>query len=212
MKKVKRIHIADMQPFFMIALYPRATIRFCLMFKPLIYFFFIGIVGAFSSELAKFVKTNYQFQFTLGDLVSSSMIFSVIAFVTSTAIAAIILQFLGSSLGGKGTFKQMFQALSLTYIPFIWILPMLLFWMQLSPESYFIYGDFTQSVGDKIMGVIGLVVILLASIWTLFLVLKAIQEVQRFSMAKAIIALAICILTISIVIYAMYAVTGIIFI
>ena len=212
MKKVKRIHIADMQPFFMIALYPRATIRFCLMFKPLVYFVFIGIVGAFSTELVRFAKEEYDFQFTLGDIVSSSMIFSVITFVTSTAILAIILQFLGSSLGGKGTFKQMFRALSLTYFPFIWILPMLLFWMQLSPESYFVYGDFTQSVGDKIMGFIGLVVILLACIWSLFLVLKAIQEVQRFSMAKAITALAICILTVSVIIYAMYAVTGIIFI
>ena len=212
MKKVKRIHIADMQPFFMIALYPRATIRFCLMFKPLIYFFFIGIVGAFSSELAKFVKTNYQFQFTLGDIVSSSMIFSVITFVTSTAITAIILQFIGSSLGGKGTFKQMFQALSLSYIPFIWILPLLLFWMQLSPESYFVYGDFTQSKGDLVMGVIGTVFVALASIWALFLVLKGIQEVHRFSMIKAITTLIICLLTVSVLIFVLYTVTGVMFI
>ena len=188
MEKVKKIHIHDMQPVLMIAKYPRATIRFCIMFKPLIYFFFIGIVGAFSSQLSNFVNEDYPFQFTLGDIVSSSMIFSVIVFVFSTLISAALMQFFGKTLGGKGNFKQMFRALCLTYIPFIWILPALLFWMQLSPESYFVIPGIELTIGDHLMTYAGPILIVIASIWSLFLIVKAIQEVQRLSLLRSIVS------------------------
>ena len=188
MEKVKKIHIHDMQPVLMIAKYPRATIRFCIMFKPLIYFFFIGIVGAFSSQLSNFVNEDYPFQFTLGDIVSSSMIFSVIVFVFSTLISAALMQFFGKTLGGKGNFKQMFRALCLTYIPFIWILPALLFWMQLSPESYFVIPGIELTIGDQLMTYAGPILIVSASIWSLFLIVKAIQEVQRLSLLRSIVS------------------------
>jgi hypothetical protein len=188
LEKVKKIHIHDMQPVLMIAKYPRATIRFCIMFKPLIYFFFIGIVGAFSSQLSNFVNEDYPFQFTLGDIVSSSMIFSVIVFVFSTLISAALMQFFGKTLGGKGNFKQMFRALCLTYIPFIWILPALLFWMQLSPESYFVIPGIELTIGDQLMTYAGPILIVSASIWSLFLIVKAIQEVQRLSLLRSIVS------------------------
>ena len=177
-----------MQPVLMIAKYPRATIRFCIMFRPLFYFFFIGIVGVFGLELSRFVNTEYLFQFTLGDIVSSSMIFSVVVYVISTLISAGLMQFFGKMLGGKGNFKQMFQAFSLTYIPFIWILPMLLFWMQLSPESYFVIPGKELTIGDTIMTYVGPLFILLASIWSIILMVKAIQEIQRLSMLRSIVS------------------------
>ena len=127
MNKVKKIHISDMEPMFLIFKYPRATIRFCLMYKPLIYFYFIGIVGAFSSELTQFVNTKYHFQYTLGEIVSNSMVMSIILFVITTFIGAGLFQLFGRFVGGKGKFKLMYRALCLTYIPFIWILPILLF-------------------------------------------------------------------------------------
>ncbi len=177
----------------MIAKYPRATVRFCIMFKPLIYFFFIGIVGTFSAELTKFVNTEYPFKFTLGDIVSSSMIYSVIVFAISTSLSAALIQFFGKLLGGKGNFKQMFRAFCLTYIPYIWILPVLLFWMQLSPESYFIIQGKELTTGDIIMTFVGPILILIASMWSLFLTVKAIQEVQRLSILRSIVSLILLI-------------------
>lgn len=196
MKKVKKIHIHDMQPVLMIAKYPQATIRFCIMFRPLIYFFFIGIVGSFSVELSKFVNTEYLFQYTLGDIVASTMIFSVMTFVISTSISAALIQFLGKMLGGKGNFKQMFRAISLTYIPYIWILPVLLFWMQLSPESYFVIPGKELTIGDTIMTYVGPILILIASIWSLFLIVKSIQEVQRLSLLRSIVSLLLLVIVI----------------
>ena len=209
MEKVKKIHIHDMQPVLMIAKYPRATIRFCIMFKPLIYFFFIGIVGAFSSQLSNFVNEDYPFQFTLGDIVSSSMIFSVIVFVFSTLISAALMQFFGKTLGGKGNFKQMFRALCLTYIPFIWILPALLFWMQLSPESYFIIPGIALTIGDRIMTFVGPALIFLASIWSIFLVVKAIQEVQRLSMLRSIVSFLLLVVVIASFSIMLFMTTGV---
>ena len=193
----------------MIAKYPRATIRFCIMFKPLIYFFFIGIVGTFSSQLSNFVNEEYPFQFTLGDIISSSVIFSVIVFVFSTLISAALMQFFGRTLGGKGNFKQMFRALCLTYIPFIWILPALLFWMQLSPESYFIIPGIELTIGDRIMTFAGPTLIFLASIWSIFLVVKAIQEVQRLSMLRSIVSFLLLVVVIASFSIMLFMTTGV---
>ena len=209
MGTVKKIHINDMQPVLMIAKYPRATIRFCLMFKPLFYFFFIGVVGAFSTQLAKLVNMKYQFQFTLGDIVSSSMVVSVIMFALSTLLSGVIVQFLSKSLGGKGNFKHMFQALCLTYIPYIWILPILLFWMQLSPESYFIIPGMELSVGDQLMTYIGPICIGIATLWGIFLTIKAIQEVQRFTLVRSIVTFLLFIVVLFALGIILYMSTGI---
>ena len=201
-----------MQPVLMIAKYPQATIRFCIMFRPLIYFFFIGIVGSFSVELSKFVNTKYLFQYTLGDIVASTMIFSVITFVISTSISAALIQFLGKMLGGKGNFKQMFRAISLTYIPYIWILPVLLFWMQLSPESYFVIPGKELTIGDQLMTYVGPIIILIASIWSLFLIVKAIQEVQRLSLLRSIVSLLLLVVVIVSFAIILFMTTGILLI
>jgi len=195
-----------MQPVLMIAKYPRATIRFCIMFRPLIYFFFIGIVGTFSSELMKWVNMEYPARFTLGNIVVSSMFYSVIVFTFSTLISAALIHFFGKTLGGKGNFKQMFRALCLTYIPFIWVLPVLLFWMQLSPESYFIIPWKELTIGDQIMTYVGPILISIASIWSMFLIIKAIQEVQKLSMLRSIVSLlllGVVIASLSIILFMM---------
>ena len=179
------------------------------MFKPLIYFFFVGIVGAFSSELSKLVNMKYPFQFTLGDIVSSSMVFSVIVFVFSTLISGALIQFFGRMLGGKGNFKQMFRSLCLTYIPFIWILPALLFWMQLSPESYFVIPGKELTIGDQIMIYVGPILIFIASCWSLFLVVKAIQEVQRLSMLRSIVSFLLLVVVIASFSIILFMTTGI---
>jgi len=201
-----------MQPVLMIAKYPQATIRFCIMFRPLIYFFFIGIVGSFSVELSKFVNTKYLFQYTLGDIVASTMIFSVITFVISTSISAALIQFLGKMLGGKGNFKQMFRGISLTYIPYIWILPVLLYWMQLSPESYFVIPGKELTIGDQLMTYVGPIIILIASIWSLFLIVKAIQEVQRLSLLRSIVSLLLLVVVIVSFAIILFMTTGILLI
>ena len=201
-----------MQPVLMIAKYPQATIRFCIMFRPLIYFFFIGIVGAFSVDLSKFVNEEYLFQYTLGEIVASTMIFSVMTFVISTSISAALIQFLGKMLGGKGNFKQMFRAISLTYIPYIWILPVLLFWMQLSPESYFVIPGKELTIGDTIMTYVGPILILIASIWSLFLIVKAIQDVQRLSVLRSIVSLLLLIVVIVNFVIILFMTTGILLI
>ena len=190
----------------MIAKYPRATIRFCIMFRPLIYFFFIGIIGTFSSELMKLVNMKYPSEFTLGNIVISSMFYSVIVFTFSTLISAALIHFFGKTLGGKGDFKQMFRALCLTYIPFIWVLPVLLFWMQLSPESYFIIPGKGLTIGDRMMTYVGPILITISSIWSMFLIVKAVQEVQKLSMLRSIVSLlllGVVIVSLSIILFMM---------
>ena len=52
--------VDDRQPIFSIALKPRDTIRFLLQHKALGYFLIVGIISAFSSNLASFIGTKLK--------------------------------------------------------------------------------------------------------------------------------------------------------
>ena len=208
MTKVKKVHIEDMQPVLMIAKYPRATIRFCLMLKPLFYYFFIGIIGVFAMQLATIIGTPYPSGFTLGEVVSGALLYSVIVFTISSVISAAVIHIIAKALKGTAKFKFIYRAICLANIPFIWILPILLFWMQLSPQSYFVVEGSSLSIFENSLLLIGPFLIFCASIWNLFLIFKSIQEVYRFSLKKSIAVMILFIVLLVMLTVATYSMTG----
>lgn len=210
--KVKKIHIQDMQPVLMIAKYPRATIRFCLMLKPLFYYFFIGIIGVFAMQLATIIGTPYPSGFTLGEIVSGALLYSVIIFTVSSVLSAGMIHVIAKAFKASAKFKFIYRAICLANIPFIWILPILLFWMQLSPQSYFVVEGSSLSMFENSLLLIGPFFILCASIWNLFLIFKSIQEVYRFSLKKSIVVMVLFIALFAMLTIAISSATGVTFI
>ncbi|ATP41460.1 YIP1 family protein [Solibacillus sp. R5-41] len=181
-------YVDDRHAILSIAIKPRDTIQYVLKTKNLPYFLFIGIIGMFSSNVASFIGSTFDGKYSLGDIIYSSFMSSFLLYFLSTFIVAGIFLLSAKMLGGKGTFKQMFRVVSITMIPYIWILPLLLFWMQFAPQSFFDISYIETGLGDVILQFVGYVFILIASIWTYALTIIGISEVHKITKWRAFFA------------------------
>ena len=180
--------VDDRHAILSIAVKPRDTIRYVLTTKKLSYFIFVGIIGVFASNLVSFIGSEFTGQYTLGDIVYSTFLFSLILYFLSTVLSAGILTLSAKAFGGIGKFKEMFRMISVTMIPYIWILPVLLFWMQFAPQSFFTISYMETSLGDLILQFVCGTLIIISSIWTYVITVIGISEVHRISKWKAFFA------------------------
>ncbi|MEG0470705.1 MAG: Yip1 family protein [Solibacillus sp.] len=180
--------VDDRHAILSIAFKPRDTIQYLLNNKNLPYFIFIGIVSMFSSNIASFLGTTFDGEYSLGDIVYSSFMSSFLLYFVSTFIGAGVFLMSAKILGGQGTFKQMFRVVSIAMIPYIWILPLLLFWMQFAPQSFFDISYMEMGLGDVMLQFVGYVFILVASIWTYALTIIGISEVHKITKWRAFFA------------------------
>lgn len=178
----------DQHAILSIAIKPRETLRYVLTTKNLPYFIFIGIVGVFASNLISFFGTKFTGEYTLGDIVYSTFVSSVIMYFLSTFLSAGVLSLSAKAFGGTGTFKGMFRMISMTMVPYIWILPMILFWMQFAPQSFFDIKYMPPQMGDLLLQFVCGTFIVIASIWTYVLTIVGISEVHKISKWKAFFA------------------------
>lgn len=180
--------VDDRHAILSIAVKPRDTIRYVLTTKKLSYFIFVGIIGVFASNLVSFIGSEFTGQYTLGDIVYSTFLFSLILYFLSTVLSAGVLTLSAKAFGGIGKFKEMFRMISVTMIPYIWILPVLLFWMQFAPQSFFTISYMETSLGDLILQFVCGTLIIISSIWTYVITVIGISEVHRISKWKAFFA------------------------
>ncbi|MER2048425.1 MAG: Yip1 family protein [Solibacillus sp.] len=180
--------VDDRHAILSIAVKPRDTIRYVLTTKKLSYFIFVGIIGVFASNLVSFIGSEFTGQYTLGDIVYSTFLLSLILYFLSTVLSAGVLTLSAKAFGGTGKFKEMFRMISVTMIPYIWILPVLLFWMQFAPQSFFSISYMETSLGDLILQFVCGTLIIISSIWTYVITVIGISEVHRISKWKAFFA------------------------
>ena len=170
---------------------PRKTLRFALEHKNFSHSLYIGAVGGFSNALLGQFQTKYPKGYFLGDLVYSSFISGIIVYLISCFVTGFILKHVGRWFGSQATFKQLFQTLCLVAIPYIWLLPILLFWMQLSPETFFKVDLLNLEMKQLFVMAFGALAIIIASIWAFILTLVGLSEAMRISKWKAFGAMII---------------------
>ena len=180
--------IDDRHAILSIAVKPRDTIRYVLMTKKLPYFFIVGILGMFASNLISFVGTKYTGKYTLEEIVYSAFLSSVVFYFLSTLLSAIVLTVSARIFGGKGKFKPMFRMISMTMVPYIWILPITLFWMQFAPQSFFEIAYIDNTLSDLILQFVCGAFIVIATIWTYILTIIGISVVHQISKWRAFFA------------------------
>lgn len=171
-----------------IAIKPRDTIRYVLTTKNLPYFIFVGVVGMFARNLISFVGSEFTGEYTLGDIVYSTFMSSFLLYFVSTLLSAGVLMLSAKVFGGVGKFKEMFRMISMTMVPYIWILPIVLFWMQFAPQSFFNIPYILPGMSDYILQFICGTLIIIASVWTYVITIVGISEVHKISKWKAFFA------------------------
>ena len=184
-----------------IALKPRETIRYVLTTKNLAYFIFIGIVGMFASNLISFVGTKFTGEYTLGDIVYSTFLSSFLMYFLSTFLSAGVLTVSAKVFGGVGTFKNMFRMISVTMVPYIWILPIILFWMQFAPQSFFDIAYMPPEMSDLLLQFVCGTFIIIASVWTYVLTVVGISEVHKISKWNAFFASLLVLIILGVLVF-----------
>lgn len=180
--------VDDRHAILSIALKPRETIRYVLTTKNLPYFIFVGLVGVFASNLLSFFGTKFTGKYTLGDIVYSTFLSSFILYFLSMFLSAGVLTLSAKAFGGVGKFKEMFRMISMSMVPYIWILPMILFWMQFAPQSFFVIKYMPPQMTDIILQFVCGTFIIIATVWTYVLQIVGISEVHKISKWKAFFA------------------------
>lgn len=180
--------VDDRHAILSIAVKPRDTIRYVLVTKKLPYFFVVGIFGMFTSNLISFFGTKFTGKYSLGDIVYSALMSSIVFYFLSTFLSAFILTASGRIFGGKGKFRTMFRMISMTMVPYIWVLPITLFWMQFAPQSFFEIAYIDMTLSDMIIQFVCGAIILIATIWTYVLTIIGISVVHKISKWRAFFA------------------------
>ena len=164
---------------------PRQTFRHVIEHKNFSHSLYIGAIGGFSNALLGLFQTKYPFGFSLFNVVYSSFITGVIVFLLTCFVTGYLMKVVGRLFGGQATFKELFQVLCLVTVPYIWLLPVLLFWMQLSPDTFFKADLQNLNVKQVMIIAFGVLSIFIASIWTFILTLVGLSEVMKVSKWKA---------------------------
>lgn len=177
--------VDDREPILSIAVKMRETIRYTLNNKSVGYILFIGAAGGFSSVLTAFIGAIYPYQYTLADIVHSAFLTGTIAFLITLLVFTLSIHIVSKLFKGKGTFKELFLSLCLTMIPYIWVLPLTLFWMQLSPETFFEISGVEQTLSGVIWNFIALFIYLMVAFWSFCITVTSISEVHKISKWKS---------------------------
>ena len=181
----QKMHMDDREPVLSMMVKPRETIRYTLNYKKFSYSLYVGAISGFASALIALYGTPYQYEYSLGEMVYSSFITGVLYYLLLNLILAALLSVLGSVFKGKGNVKTLFQTLCLTSIPYIWLMPIVLFWMQLAPQTYFKVKNITWEMTDYLVLYVGSFCILAASIWVFILTIIGVSEAHQIPKWKS---------------------------
>lgn len=177
--------IDERQPLLSMVVSPRETFRYSLQEKSFSLTLYIGAAGGFSNEIINYFQQPYPKNGYLPELIYNSMLSGIIGYLLATFILSFFLQQAGKLFGAQSTFKTVFQVLCLATIPFIWALPIALFWMQLSPVTYFEANLNELSVSNIIILIMGSLLIFGIAIWNFILMLIGLSEAMKISKLKA---------------------------
>lgn len=186
--------VDDREPVLSIAVKMRETIRYALDNKSVRYMIVIGAVGGFSSALTSYIGSKYPYQYTLADIVHSAFLTGTLFFLITLLVLTLCINIVSKLFKGQGTFKELFLSLCLTMIPYIWVLPFTLFWMQLSPETFFVMPGVKQTLTEAIWQFTAMFIYLIVGIWSLCITITAISEVHKISKWKSFFSFLLVIL------------------
>lgn len=205
-----------LNPFLTIWRQPRQTIRYLLVNKSFWYIAMISFFGAWASGLISSVdekntKEIAELSFTkpnfFVELVVSALS-GVATILIGTAILAVFYWLIGKLLGGKGIYSDLYKGTMLTMLPYGILLPFLLLWLIIAPNSFYGIGDQTAVI-DIIFSVVFAIASIVLTIFVFIVTITMLSEVHQFSKWRAfftmiipIVALIIFILVILVIIFA----------
>lgn len=133
-----------------------------------------------------------------------------LAGLASAAIMSGLYLVVGKLFKGTANYSEMFKAIAVAMIPYIWVAPIVLLWAVSSPETYFADPFAANNDGYGTFIVLGVLSAVL-SIWGTVIQSKAIGEAHHFSAWKGFATLIIPAVLLGIIIFVIIILFVIIF-
>lgn len=191
-------------PFTAIWTRPRETVRYVIEEKSSGFIFLLIVLAGFAGGL--FSSFNSEQLFPVVGLVLLSLFFGPIGAAVSTAIGAGVYVVVGKLFKGKSSFTEMFRAILTGQITQIWLIPLILLWMVLLPETYFLQPGELPFQDSGVLTLVFILILGIVSIWTLVIQCKAVGEAHKLSAWKGFFIILIPVVLFIIVISAIIAV------
>lgn len=194
MTEIREKHMAEkVNPFTAIWLQTRKAVRYVIDAKSAGYAIALILLAGIGSGLMGMQSSGLNDSIpTWLILIGALLLFPVISLASAAVIAALYLV-VGKLFKGTGTYMDLFKTTGAAMIPYIWLAPLLILWILVSPDTYFA-DPFAaaQPGGGAIAGAVlyGVGAMILA-IWSIIIHSKAIGEAHRFSAWKGFFILMI---------------------
>lgn len=178
-----------MNPFLTIWKQPRATIQYLIVNKTIWQIALISFLGAWASALIASVDSS---EMEGKDFVQPSLIMELIgsllggvaSLFIGAAFIALFFWLIGKLFKGTGTFSDMYKGSMLTMLPYAVMLPIMLIWLFIAPDSF--YGtEETMSALSMVITAIFFIAAFVLSIYVLIVTIVMISEVHQFSKWRA---------------------------
>lgn len=194
----------SINPFTAIWTRPRAVVRHVIEEKTSGFIFLLIVLAGFAGGLLSSLDSEQLFP--VPGLLLLSLFFGPIGVVVSTVIGAGIYLVVGKMFKGEASFPEMFRAILTGQIPQIWLIPVILLWMLLLPETYFLQPGELPFAEADLLSLVFFIILGIVSIWTFVIQCKAVGEAHRLSAWKGFFIILIPIVLAIIAISAIIAV------
>ena len=195
-----------MNPFLSIWLHPKQTTRYVIEHKTIVYTLILLVLGYIGSGFSIFLNSALYPEFPYILIFLTVIIFAPIIGIIILFITTGIVFFVGKLLTGTGSFWELIKAYSLSCIPSIFLGPLYILWMFVSPESFF-YPDESSALAV----IIGICIVIIG-IWSVVILIASVAESHQFSIVRSIITLIVPAFLLFISIFGLIIIMALIFV
>lgn len=211
MEKGKRPETIN--PWKLIWIDPRKTVRYAINHHWMKLAFLLAVVtginSAWNETVQNAVESAYRSTGSLPETFMFIFVVGAILGLIGWVIGSAILTWVGGWLGGEGTYKELLIALGISGIPSVFLLGLNVMSFLIIGKKVFYGGSLAnwQYAWNLLAGMIVVVI----SIWSIFITLKAIGEAHHFSAWRAlatvilpVVILLIVVMVFSVLVFSLF--------
>lgn len=191
-------------PFSAIWLQTRKAVRYVIDGKSAGYAIALVLLAGIGSGLMGMQSSGLDDMMPVWAILLGALLLFPVVSLVSTAIVAALYLVVGKLFKGTGAYMDLFKAAGAAMIPYIWLAPLLILWILISPETYFtdpfaVSQPGGAAIASAVLYGIGASII---AIWSIVIHSKAIGEAHRFSAWKGFFTLMIPAVIFGIIVFA----------
>lgn len=181
-----------LNPFISVWFSTRKTVRYALENKTLGYSVALAAISGIASAINGANELGKSFEISFWILILGILLLGPLLGLLTLGISTTLFHLVGKLFQGKGTFKEMAQAMGIVMIPGIWMSPFWILSFIFTLNNMFLINETTEfTAGAFIWLIFSTLVLMFFSIWMIIIQSKAIGEVHQFSSWKGFATLII---------------------